>query len=110
MSRLIGYLTALILVASLGMVVAQQKAPDDFTYDAKMGKVTFSHAKHLAKTGGKCETCHPKLFKQAKGNLGDYKQGMHKKAEASKTACAACHVEGGTAFATKGNCKNCHVK
>jgi hypothetical protein len=35
---------------------------------------------------------------------------MHKTAEASKTSCAACHVEGGSAFAVKGNCAKCHVK
>jgi hypothetical protein len=35
---------------------------------------------------------------------------MHKTAEANKTACAACHVAGGMAFASTGNCAKCHVK
>ena len=37
---------------------------------------------------------------------------MHKTAEAGKTSCGACHVAGGAAFATAGNCANskCHVK
>jgi c(7)-type cytochrome triheme protein len=53
--------------------------------------------------------CHDKLFKQEKGDL-KYKESMHKTAETNKTSCAACHVAGGTAFETKGNCNKCHVK
>jgi hypothetical protein len=35
---------------------------------------------------------------------------MHKTSETNKTSCGACHHEGGTSFASKGNCNKCHEK
>ena len=110
MKMRLAMLAVLVGVVATGMILAQEKAaPKELVYESKNGPVTFNHEKHVERVEGKCDTCHPAVFKQEKGTLG-YKEGMHKKAEASKTSCAACHVAGGKAFETKGNCTKCHVK
>ena len=86
-----------------------KKAPEKIVFEAKMGKVTFDHAKHTEREGGDCTACHDELFPQSRAPLG-FKDKMHRPAEAAKTSCAGCHHEGGTAFASKGECKTCHVK
>jgi c(7)-type cytochrome triheme protein len=67
------------------------------------GKVTFEHAKHLAR-GAKCADCHPKLFAMKKGgdtlsmdSMGEGKQ------------CGACH-DGKKAFGVMDGekCDSCH--
>jgi c(7)-type cytochrome triheme protein len=88
---------------------ATAKAPDKIVFEAKTGKVTFDHAKHLEREKNDCKTCHDKVFPQSKAPL-NFAAGMHKPAEANKSSCAACHVAGGKAFETKGNCNKCHVK
>ena len=94
------------------LVTAQEtvKQPEKLVFKAATGNVTFDHAKHSEREKGKCKTCHPALFPQdAKAPL-KFKAGMHKPAEASKSSCAHCHLAGGNAFETKGNCTKCHVK
>jgi c(7)-type cytochrome triheme protein len=73
-----------------------------------MGNVTFLHAKHQEREKD-CKACHDKLFPQSKAPL-NFKAGMHKVAEKKKSSCAGCHVAGGKAFESKGNCNKCHVK
>lgn len=90
-------------------VLIAQKAPDKIVFTAKTGNVTFDHAAHGKRAKGDCKECHDKLFPQSQAAI-NYKVGMHKTAEANKTACAGCHVAGGPAFETKGNCAKCHVK
>jgi c(7)-type cytochrome triheme protein len=90
-------------------VLMAQKAPDSIVFTAKTGNVTFDHAAHVKKANGDCKACHDKLFAQSKVAI-NYKAGMHKTAEAAKTACAGCHYPGGPSFETKGNCGKCHVK
>jgi c(7)-type cytochrome triheme protein len=87
----------------------EKKAPDKLTFESKMGNVTFDHAKHVERAKNDCATCHDKLFPQAKAPL-NFKEKMHQVAEANKTSCGHCHVEGGVAFASKGKCNTCHVK
>ena len=67
------------------------------------GKVTFAHAKHLAK-GAKCADCHPKLFAMKKGGT---KLAMDSMGE-GKT-CGACH-DGKKAFGVMDGekCLTCH--
>jgi c(7)-type cytochrome triheme protein len=98
-----------LLLAWTAFAQDNGKPPAKLTFASKMGNVTFDHAKHVQRAGGKCDTCHTKLFPQSNAPL-NFKANMHKTAEASKTSCAACHVEGGSAFAVKGNCAKCHVK
>lgn len=94
----------------LGSLAAQEKkVPATIVFESKMGNVTFQHLKHQERVKGDCKVCHDKLFPQSKAPL-NFKAGMHKPAEAKKISCAGCHVAGGTAFATKGNCNKCHVK
>jgi c(7)-type cytochrome triheme protein len=102
-------MAGLVALAVLGL--AAEKPPENIVFETKMGNVTFQHVKHIERAKNDCKTCHDKLFPQSRAPI-NYKAGMHKTAEANKAACAACHVAGGTTFATAGNCSNskCHVK
>ena len=102
-------LLALVALAWLSGPGTAQEPPKELVFESKMGNVTFHHAKHVEREKGDCKACHDKLFPQSKAPL-NFKAGMHKPAEAKKESCAGCHVDGGQAFASKGNCKNCHVK
>lgn len=87
-----------------------KKAAEKLVFKAKMGDVTFNHAKHTERAKNDCKVCHDKLWPQdAKAPL-NFKAGMHKVAEKGKTSCAFCHHAGGTAFQTTGNCAKCHVR
>ena len=88
---------------------AGEKVSDKLVFESKLGNVTFDHAKHLERENADCSTCHPKLFPQSRDPI-NFKKGMHKPAEAQKASCASCHVAGGRSFASKDNCKKCHVK
>ena len=100
---------AVLVAAFVAVTLLAQKPPDKpLVFQAKTGNVAFSHAEHLKHTKNDCKPCHPAQWPQdAKAPL-NFKAAMHKTAEAKKSSCASCHVEGGTAFVTKGNCKKCH--
>jgi c(7)-type cytochrome triheme protein len=98
-----------VALTSVGGLNAQQKVPEKLVFESKLGNVTFDHAKHQERVKGDCTACHDKFFPQAKAPL-NFKAAMHKPAEAKKESCGGCHHEGGAAFASKGNCNNCHVK
>jgi c(7)-type cytochrome triheme protein len=105
-------ISAVFLVAGFVVLTAQQakKPPEKLVFKAAIGNVTFDHAKHAERVKGNCKTCHPGLFQQSATVPLNFKANMHKTAEANKTSCAHCHVEGGAAFAAKGNCQKCHKK
>jgi c(7)-type cytochrome triheme protein len=108
--RIIVILTALLVTLNLAGLAQQKAAPGKLVFQTKMGNVTYDHAKHLVRAKNDCTACHTKLWPQdAKAPL-NFKAGMHKIAERGKTSCATCHVAGGTAFVTTGNCAKCHVK
>lgn len=108
--RIITILTALFITFSLASQAQEKKAPEKLVFQSKMGNVTYDHAKHAERAKGDCKVCHDKLWPQdAKAPL-NFKAAMHKAAEKGKTSCAACHVGGGTAFVSTGNCAKCHVK
>jgi c(7)-type cytochrome triheme protein len=104
------FLLAISVFCLLSVSAEEIKAPAKLVFQTKMGNVTFDHAAHLKRAKGDCKVCHDKLFQQSAKAPLNYKPAMHKTAEAAKTACAACHVAGGAAFATTGNCAKCHVK
>lgn len=99
-----------LALSSLGVAQAPKEGPEKLVFPAKMGQVTYLHKKHADREKGDCKVCHDKLFPQSKTAPLNFKAAMHKTAEASKTSCAGCHVEGGKAFVTKGNCNKCHEK
>jgi c(7)-type cytochrome triheme protein len=66
-----------------------------------MTEVAFSHELHVAKTGGKCKSCH-----NGKVITGSEKNVSMAAMEKGKT-CGACH-NGKQAFTVAGNCGNCH--
>jgi c(7)-type cytochrome triheme protein len=108
--RFIVTIVCAFALAAGAALPADKKAPDKLVFKAKTGNVTFNHDQHVKAAKNDCKVCHDKLWPQdAKAPL-NFKTGMHKPAEAAKTSCAACHVTGGTSFATKGNCNKCHVK
>ncbi len=115
MKAVVGVVDALfILLLILGCLTftslgGAEKPPESLVFESKLGNVTFDHAKHVERASDDCTACHEKLFPQSRAPL-NFKAAMHKKAEAAKTSCAGCHVDGGTSFATKGKCKTCHVK
>lgn len=111
MQRLFSLLVASFLVAAL-LGIAADKPSEKLVFESKMGKITFQHAKHAERVKNDCKVCHDKLFQQSAKAPLNYKAAMHKTAEAGKTSCGACHVAGGSAFASAGNCANskCHVK
>ena len=110
MKKLLAFATGLILILALGLLAQQKTPPKSLSFASKMGDVTFDHAKHGERVKGDCKVCHDKLWPQdAKAPL-NFKAGMHKPAEAGKTACGACHHAGGAAFESKGNCAKCHIK
>jgi c(7)-type cytochrome triheme protein len=109
MRNLIASLIVTGLLTGLAML-AQQKPPEKLVFNAKQGNVTFDHAAHVKRANNDCKVCHEKLFQQSAKEPLNYKTGIHKPAEAAKTSCGACHMPGGAAFESKGNCAKCHVK
>lgn|SRR5262249_31206299 len=106
-------LTLVAVLAGFFILVAQEtskKPSEKLTFKSAMGNVTFDHAAHVAREKGHCEICHASLFKQSATAPLNYKANLHKTAEASKSACAHCHVAGGRSFESKANCQKCHVK
>ena len=106
---MLGSASFLLVFASL-IGAQESKVPEKLVFEAALGAVTFDHAQHVEAAGGNCAACHDKLWPQdAQAPLG-YKARMHRTAEEAKSSCAACHHPDGPSFATKGNCKTCHVK
>jgi c(7)-type cytochrome triheme protein len=98
-------LLSLLLGAGLVGAVSATEAPPalaDISYEkVPMGKVTFSHAKHVG-AGIVCGDCHPSPFKNARTE--DWPDGEGHK------ACGACHKAEGRAFdlASGPKCQSCH--
>jgi c(7)-type cytochrome triheme protein len=104
------YLIFLLAIAILPIAAQEKKAPDNLTFQAKMGNVTYNHAAHAKRLKDDCTACHDKLFPQSATAPLNYKAAMHKTAEAKQLSCGSCHRPQGTAFESKGNCNKCHVK
>ena len=110
MQKWFSFLVVAFVISALFAFAADKTPPEKLVFKASMGNVTFQHAKHVERAKGDCKVCHDKLFQQSATAPLNYKAAMHKMAEANKTTCAACHVAGGTAFVSTGNCVKCHVK
>lgn len=83
--------------------------PDSRAIETRLGAAKFDHGRHVSLVKNDCQSCHNRIFPLAKGMLG-YADNLHKTAEQNRTSCAACHRDSGTAFASKGNCLNCHIE
>ena len=81
--------------------------PDTIVFDNKYGRSIFTHKLHYERVNGDCSACHPKIFPQSREAI-KYGKAMHRAAEATGAACAACHRVGGTTFAADSNCIKCH--
>lgn len=82
--------------------------PSTIPFQSSAGQVVFDHAKHLKRSNGQCNACHDKYFPMERADLR-YKANLHKTAEANRTSCAGCHAPKGTAFASEGQCSQCHT-
>ncbi len=82
--------------------------PVELSFAFPAGAVVFDHERHVRFASGECVVCHNRLFEMTKGAPLYYAAGLHKIAEERRTSCAYCHVDGGPAFASAGNCTNCH--
>jgi len=76
--------------------------PREVTYRIKgAGEAVFSHATHIAKTGGACKSCHNGKVITGTGKgvtMAEMEKGV---------TCGACH-NGKTAFPVTANCDRCH--
>lgn len=120
MKKTLSLLALLALVSVLVMAADIPADKDVLTFEAKMGKVTFSHKDHAEKIGD-CVSCHhktegdavPKLCSEchppdaAKDDAPKLKDAVHKN-------CQGCHQEKADAGEATGplkkKCKECHIK
>ena len=111
MKTLLAVMTVAVVLTGL-LALAADTGPEKLVFTSKMGNITFQHAKHNERAKGDCKVCHDKLWPQSAKAPLNFKEGMHKPAEAKKISCGACHTAGGASFSTVGNCTNskCHVK
>jgi len=82
--------------------------PKELVFETGLGPVTYDHAEHVRLAEGKCRTCHTKVFPLSRAPI-NYGANLHQTAEANQTSCATCHVDGGSAFASRNNCQKCHT-
>ncbi len=71
--------------------------------NAAVGRVSFSHYRHLAAVGNNCVLCHNQLFqidprKNSPVSMSDMQRGK---------SCGGCH-NGSSAFSVTGDCDSCH--
>ena len=107
-SILVGIISIVALVAMTAAVGLQD---DIYTYEGKLGKVTFDHKAHV-ELGGTCKSCHHTL---AEDNGMPEKKCMDchttdsdvKAKDAYHKNCIDCHK---TEKAGPIKCKECHVK
>ena len=95
---------ALVSVAAMSVVAADNKGPAEVKLEAKMGTVTFNHAAHQSRVAD-CKTCHHKGVEAGacrschgvKPEAPKAKDAFHKvckdchKAKNGPTKCNGCH-------------------
>lgn len=120
MKKALSFLALLALVSVLVMAAEIPADKDVLSFDAKLGKVTFTHKEHAVRIGD-CVTCHHKtegdtvpqlcsschLANEAKDEAPKLKDAVH-------ANCQGCHQEkadaGEAAGPLKKKCKECHIK
>jgi c(7)-type cytochrome triheme protein len=93
--------------ATTSTASASPGLPGGLQFSSSLGPANFDHAEHIKLAKGDCTSCHNRLFPMSKADL-QYRNGLHRPAEAARSSCAGCHVAGGTAFASANNCQRCH--
>jgi len=83
------------------------RLPGRVAYETSLGEAWFDHAQHVSLAKGDCAACHNQLFPMEEAPL-EYGDALHSTAEAARSSCAGCHVVGGEAFGSEGNCQKCH--
>jgi c(7)-type cytochrome triheme protein len=100
--RLIGMTVVLVLAAVPALATV---GGGDITLPGgSAGNVRFSHDRHVADVGLKCQECHVKHYLDTKQHTKVTMAEMEK-----GKSCGACH-DGKTAFSVKGDCNKCHSK
>ena len=96
---MIAFLLAVALLGGTNVAAQDKKPPEKLVFPAKGGDAIFTHAAHIDREKGECATCHEKLWPQSA-----------QEPLKSRDGCKTCHHAGGSAFAMKGNCVQCHPK
>lgn len=95
-------MTAFSVASEKGCSRCHKGKPRDVTYAVKgLGTAVFSHATHIAKTGGACKGCHNSGI-----ITGNAKAITMEEMEKGRT-CGSCH-NGKRAFTVTANCDRCH--
>jgi c(7)-type cytochrome triheme protein len=100
---------AIYILSVIGAVTALELYAARLVFVAGSGNVTYNHKAHTLRQKFNCLACHVKTFSLYRASL-NFKEVLHKTAEAEKTSCGQCHRPGGEAFESRGNCKKCHVR
>jgi predicted CXXCH cytochrome family protein len=97
-------LVAVLSAFALAGAAVDAEPPATITFDAKQGKVTFSHKAHAEKLAKKCQACHA----DAKGGkIPNFSK------DAAHALCKKCHEETVKATPTvkaPTKCNECHKK
>ncbi len=105
MKKLIVLLVVGFVVATAVFAIANS-GPAEIKMSAKMGDVSFTHAKHQSKISD-CTECHHKGIEEAKcTGCHGAKDGIPEAKKAFHDQCKGCHKKSGGP--TK--CKECHIK
>lgn len=105
MKKLVFLLVVGFVVSTVAIAVANS-GPAEIKMSAKMGDVTFSHAKHQSKIS-ECTECHHKGTETPKcTDCHGVKDGAPDAKKAFHDQCKECHKKSGGP--TK--CKECHIK
>lgn len=106
MKKLVVLLVVMGFVATTAMFAVANNGPAEVKLEAKMGTVTFQHAKHQERVAD-CKACHHAGVEAGKCNsCHDAKADAPKAKDAFHKLCKDCHTKQGRP--TK--CKECHVK
>ncbi len=108
MKKLVVLFSAMAFLMAGGLVLAHH-GPENVTFSAKMGAVTFPHAKHQDEYKIECQTCHHTGTEPVEkcGSCHGAKEGAPKMKDAAHDLCMGCHKE---KAAGPTGCKDCHKK
>jgi len=98
---------AMVSVAAMSVVAADNKGPAEVKLEAKMGTVTFQHTAHQERAKQDCAICHHKGVEAgACRSCHDAKPDVPKAKDAFHKVCKDCHkkMNGPT------KCNGCHIK
>ena len=113
------------LIAAVSIIAYANTVPEGtevLTFEGKLGKVTFLHQEHVARSNNDCTACHhthegegdPKPCSECHAEKPAEGDEAPKLKDAFHNNCQACHQEKADAGEPTGplkkKCKECHIK